>query len=85
MFAGPVYVPEEMTAPITEDVAHVEVVDNSAELSAAIEQLQTCSTKAELTRFKKELPAYIVEDASFKAAGMERYNVIMASAIKETV
>ena len=79
VFSGPVYVPEEMTAPITEDVAHVEVVDNSAELSAAIEQLQTCSTKAELTRFKKELPAYIVEDASFKAAGMERYNVIMAT------
>ena len=54
-----------------------------AELSAAITHLQTCSTKAELTRFKKELPAYIVEDASFKAAGMERYNVIMATPVKE--
>jgi len=91
VFAGPVYVPEEMTAPITEDVAHVEVVDNGEltkrdeELQSALNGLQTCSTKAELTRFKKELPAYIVEDASFKAAGMERYNVIMASAIKETV
>lgn len=55
-----------------------------AELSAAITHLQTCSTKAELTRFKKELPAYIVEDDSFKAAGMERYNVIMAQPVKET-
>jgi len=88
VFAGPVYVPEEMTAPITEDVAHVEVVDNGEltkrdeELQSALNGLQTCSTKAELTRFKKELPAYIVEDASFISAGMERYNIIMATAAK---
>lgn len=84
VFSGPVYVPEEMTAPVTEDVQHtvIEPATHEPELQTAIYQLQACSTKAELTRFKKELPAYIVEDASFKAAGLERYNVIMASAAK---
>lgn len=74
--AAPVVTPEKIVAPNR---------PTKKELSDAVNKLQTCSTKAELTRFKKELPAYIVEDASFKAAGMERYNVIMASAIKETV
>lgn len=55
------------------------VADNKAAVSTAITQLQTCSTKAELTKFKKELPAYIVSDASFIEAGKARYDVIMAT------
>lgn len=81
VFSGPVYVPEEMTSPITEDVSHVEVIKNTPtpeELETAISQLETCSTKAELTRFKKELPAYIVSNASFIEAGKKRYEVIIA-------
>lgn len=57
-------------------------VDAGAELSSAIKQLETCSTKAELTRFKKELPAYIVSNASFIEAGKKRYEVIMAEPVK---
>jgi len=88
VFAGPVYVPEEMDVPIqnndapqtTEDIQHEVIAppDYTGEINAAISQLETCSTKAELTRFKKELPAYIVQDASFIAAGKARYEVIMA-------
>lgn len=83
VFAGPVYVPEEMETPIhqTEDIAHTEVIKNAPtpdELETAISQLETCSTKNELTKFKKELPAYIVQDVSFIKAGKARYEVIMA-------
>lgn len=79
VFSGPVYVPEEMEAvQTTEDVKHEDVVDHSGEVETAITDLETCSTKAELTKFKKELPAYIVSDASFIAAGKARYEVIMA-------
>ena len=82
VFSGPVYVPEEMQN-ITEDVKH-EVVEpvkddlKAEELASAIAGLALAETKKDLTDFKKTLPAYIVEDASFKAAGLERYNVIMA-------
>ena len=48
------------------------------ELASAIAGLALAETKQDLIDFKKTLPAYIVEDASFKAAGKERYNVIMA-------
>ena len=89
VFAGPVYVPEEMQSPIIEDVPH-EIVDEPAntnhkeqdhieEVRNAIKQLSTCSTVPELTKFKKELPAYIVSDASFIEAGKARYDVIMAT------
>jgi len=60
-------------------------VDQGKELSDAITKIGKAKDVAALTKLKTSLPAYIVEDASFKAAGMERYNVIMASAIKETV
>lgn len=95
VFSGPVYVPEEMTSPITEDVGHEEVKinitsepenTNDAEkqsyISEAISQLESYSTKGELTKFKKELPAYIVSDASFIEAGKKRYDMIMAEAAK---
>lgn len=87
VFSGPVYVPEEMEVPITEDVKH-EVVDNGdltkreEELQSALNGLELCTTKKDLTDFKKTLPAYIVSDASFTAAGLARYNVIMAEAAK---
>ena len=88
VFSGPVYVPEEMETPIvntTEDVPHTEVIKNTPtpeELETAISQLESCSTKGELTKFKKELPAYIVSDASFIEAGKKRYEVIMAEPVK---
>jgi hypothetical protein len=81
VFAGPVYVPEEMEVPIqvTEDVKH-EVVQqpDPQELQQAIANIALCETKKDLTDLKKTTPAYIVADASFIAAGKERYNVIMA-------
>jgi len=81
VFAGPVYVPEEMEVSIqvTEDVKH-EVVQqpDPQELQQAIANIALCETKKDLTDLKKTTPAYIVADASFIAAGKERYNVIMA-------
>lgn len=51
------------------------------ELASAIAGLALAETKKDLIDFKKTLPAYIVEDASFIAAGKQRYEVIMAKAI----
>jgi len=51
------------------------------ELTSAIAGLALAETKKDLIDFKKTLPAYIVEDASFIAAGKQRYEVIMAKAI----
>ena len=83
VFAGPVYVPEEMENPIqqTEDVQHVEVPDtpDPAELAAAIKNLGLCETKKDLSDLKKSTPAYIVADASFHDAAMKKYNLIMAA------
>jgi len=83
VFSGPVYVPEEMQQ-VTEDVKHevIEPVKDDRideELASAINGLALAETKQDLVDFKKTLPAYIVEDASFKTAGKERYEVIMAS------
>lgn len=76
---GMPYTSDEITENITEDVKHEDVpATDPAELEKAISQLETCSTKNELTKFKKELPAYIVQDAAFIAAGKARYEVIMA-------
>lgn len=86
VFSGPVYVPEEMQQPLTEDVPHEEVPDNKAaeELQSALSGLELCTTKKDLTDFKKQLPAYIVSDASFIAAGKARYDVIMATPVNTT-
>ena len=51
------------------------------ELASAIAGLDLAETKQDLIDFKKTLAAYIVEDASFIAAGKQRYEVIMAKAI----
>ena len=86
VFSGPVYVPEEMQN-ITEDIKHevIEPVNDNLkaeELASAIAGLALAETKQDLVDFKKTLPAYIIEDASFKAAGKQRYEVIMASTVK---
>ena len=83
VFSGPVYVPEEMQN-ITEDIKHevIEPDTKAEELASAIAGLALAETKQDLVDFKKTLPAYIIEDASFKAAGKQRYEVIMASAVK---
>jgi hypothetical protein len=82
VFSGPVYVPEEMEAPVvTEDVKHEEVipVPTPEELDQAIKNLDLCETKKDLQDLKKTTPAYIVADASFIEAGKKRYEVIMAA------
>lgn len=79
VFSGPVYVPEEMEQ-VTEDVPH-EVVADTRELESAIEKLQLCDSKKDLTELKKQLPAYIVSDASFIDAAMKRYEVVMAKQV----
>lgn len=52
------------------------------EIAAAIAKVNAASTTDELKALKSSLPAYIVEDASFKAAGNQRYQVLMAAAPK---
>ena len=79
VFSGPVYVPEEMEQ-VTEDVPH-EVVADTRELESAIEKLPLCDSKKDLTELKKQLPAYIVSDASFIDAAMKRYEVVMAKQV----
>ncbi len=81
VFSGPVYVPEEMEAPIvTEDVKHDEVIiqPTPEELQAAIDNLNLCETKKDLTDLKKTTPSYIVCTQEFIEAGKKRYEVIMA-------
>jgi hypothetical protein len=51
------------------------------ELTSAINGLSLATTVKDLTDFKKQLPAYIVSDASFIAAGKARYEVIMATPV----
>lgn len=83
VFSGPVYVPEEMeTLIVTEDVKHEIVQPTPEELESAIKALDNCDTKEQLTKVKKEQPAYIVSDASFIAAGKARYDAIMATPVK---
>lgn len=54
-------------------------LDTATELAAAIASVNKCKTVAGLTTIKGKLPAYIVSDASFIAAGRDRYNVLMAT------
>lgn len=79
VFAGPVYVPEEME---TVQTVEAEAEDVGMEVMAAIAKVNAATTTDELKALKSSLPAYIVSDASFIAAGKERYNVIMAAAPK---
>lgn len=75
VFAGPVYVPEEMETVTTQDTP---VVDVTEELNAALARLEAAETKDQLKEIKSSIPAYIVSDASFIDAAKKRYNVIMA-------
>ena len=82
VFSGPVYVPEEMEVLVTEDIKHEEVkqpAPTAAELQDAFTKLAECETKEQLTKLRKSLPDIIVKDASFIAAGKEKYNLIMAA------
>lgn len=57
-------------------------IDTGTELLKAIAEINKAKSVEALTKLKSTLPAYIVEDASFKAAGKQRYEVIMASVPK---
>ena len=57
-------------------------VDTKKELADAISSVYSAESVDQLSSIKANLPAYIVSDASFIAAGKERYNVIMAAAPK---
>lgn len=52
--------------------------DTNAELSAAISEVYAAESVAKLTELKQSLPDYIVRDASFIAAGKQRYEVLIA-------
>ena len=76
---GMPYTSEEMPEIKTEDVAHEELKNIGPELDAAIQAIEDATTKKDLTDLKKKLPAYIVSDASFIAAGKKKYDLIMAA------
>jgi len=78
--------PEEKKAAEKKAAEEKKVVDakRKEELQSAIAGLDLASTVKDLTDFKKTLPAYIVSDASFTAAGLARYNVIMATPVQVT-
>ena len=74
VFAGPVYTPEEFDQPSQQ----VEAIDITPELTHHIGNLDKLHTVDELKDYKAILPDYIVKDASFIAAGKQRYGMIMA-------
>jgi len=49
------------------------------ELQDAVKKISSFETVSDMTDYKLSLPAYIVSDASFIAAGKARYEVIMAT------
>lgn len=75
VFAGPVYVPEEMEAVATVDMPAEPV---NEDLQRAIDAVNAATTKEQLIAVKEAVPDYIVKDASFIEAGRKRYGVIMA-------
>jgi len=65
--------------PATEKAKPVKLTGKKLEeLNSAIKALELAEKTTDLTDLKKQLPAYIVQDASFIAAGKARYEVIMA-------
>ena len=74
IFSGPVYTPEEFDQPTQDAPAQ----DITAELSAAISEVYAAESVVKLTELKQSLPDYIVRDASFIAAGKQRYEVLIA-------
>ena len=56
-----------------------EKADKAQELAHYIDKLSMCESVADLKEYKAQVPAYIVEDASFIAAAKKRYEVVMAT------
>ena len=83
---GMPYTADEMPDK-TEDIIHeevapvIEIKPTPEELQAAIDNLNLCETKKDLTDLKKTTPAYIVSDPSFIEAGKKRYEFIMAAKV----
>lgn len=75
VFAGPVYVPEEMEAAQTVDTTAEEI---TPEVLRAIVRVNEAASVDELKEIKETLPDYIVKDAGFVTAAKHRYSVIMA-------
>lgn len=75
VFAGPVYVPEEME---TVQTVEAEAEDVSVQVLQAIAKVNAAESVEQLKQIKESLPAYIVKDASFTTAARERYNLIIA-------
>lgn len=58
-------------------------VDVRQEVKEAVIKLTNCTTVDDLKLFKDTLPAYVVNDESFKKAGKDRMNEIIQSQKKE--
>jgi hypothetical protein len=56
-------------------------VDTSIQINEAIEKLQNCDSKEELTMFKETLPSYVVASKEFQDAGVRRFNEIKNSVL----
>ena len=63
--------PKAVTAPVVDPEMVAHYIDNLAK----------CDSVADMTEYKKQVPALIVADASFIDAAMKRYNLIMAAAV----
>lgn len=79
VFAGPVYVPEEMQVENTiVDVPHtvvVEIPDNSVEvLKSAIEAIELCDSVDDLKTLKSQLDESIVKNKIFINVAKTRFN-----------
>ena len=96
LYTMPVYTPEEMNT-VVEDIPHevvdapapvkakpkavtAPIVDTEM-VQHYIDNLAKCDSVADMTEYKKQVPALIVADASFIDAAMKRYNLIMAAAV----
>ena len=74
----------EVVTPVNVNIAPIVIQPTPEELQAAIDNLNLCETKKDLTDLKKQIPSYIVSDTSFIAAGKARYELIMATLDKYT-
>ncbi len=76
VFAGPVYVPEEMEA--VQQTVDTTAEEITPEVLRAIARVNEADSVDQLKEIKETLPDYIVKDASFVTAAKQRYTVIMA-------
>lgn len=75
VFAGPVYVPEEMESVQTVDTTVEEI---TPEVLRAIARVNEADSVDQLKEIKETLPDYIVKDSGFVTAAKQRYSLIMA-------